>query len=54
MKQFLNSQWLDDAAFLGVLLGFGLLVTCYFFEGSRVLAVPALAMLFPSLVWGMR
>jgi hypothetical protein len=54
MKQLLDRQRLDDAAFLGMLLGGGLLVTCYFFEETRYLAVPALAVLFPSLVWGMR
>lgn len=45
---------LDLATFLGIVLGIGGLVVGYFSEDLRFLAWPALAVLLPSLIWGMR
>ena len=54
MKTLINSRFLDVATFFGILSGLTLLVVSYFQPESRVLAIPALMMLFPSLVYGMR
>jgi hypothetical protein len=54
MKQMVNSLSLDDLTFLGVLLGTALLVACFCTEGCRFLTVPALVILLPSLLYGVR
>ena len=54
MKTLSAGRVLDAATFLGILSGLTLLVVSYFNPESRVLAIPALMMLFPSLVYGMR
>jgi hypothetical protein len=55
MKLTGESRALDSLSFLGVLGGVSLLVAAYFAPASAaVLAVPALAMLFPGLLYGMR
>ena len=54
MKQAISSLSLDDLTFLGALLGISLLVACLCAEGCRVLTVPALLILLPSLVYGAR
>lgn len=45
---------LDLATFLGIVLGMGLLIVAYFAPGMRILAAPALLILLPSLLYGMR
>ena len=54
MSSLAESSVLDTATFLGLMLGLGLLVVSYFFQDLRFLAVPALIVLFPSLIYGMR
>jgi hypothetical protein len=54
MRTLVSWQALDEISFLGVLLGMGLLLVSFFVGDWRSLAVPALIVLFPSLVYGMR
>ena len=54
MSALVESSALDKATFLGMVLGLGLLVVAYFFPDLRFLAAPALLVLFPSLIYGMR
>jgi hypothetical protein len=54
MKLSPDSAALDLASFSGMMLGLALLVVCYFVEDVRFLAVPAVLMLMPSLIYGMR
>jgi hypothetical protein len=54
MKALAQMKFLDVAVFFGILSGLTLLLISYFVPESSVLAIPALAMLVPSLVWGMR
>ena len=54
MRALVDSRFLDVATFVGILGGLTLLLISYFVPESRLLAIPAMAMLFPSLVYGMR
>jgi hypothetical protein len=54
MKTLIDSRFLDVATFFGILSGLALLMVSYFQPEARFLAIPALMMLFPSLVYGMR
>jgi hypothetical protein len=53
MKPIANSLTLDSLTFFGLLLGIGLLVVGFLAEEWRI-AVPAMFVMFPSLLWGMR
>jgi hypothetical protein len=54
MKPIADSRFLDFATFAGIMLGFSLLVVSYFSDELRYLALPALAVLFPALIYGTR
>jgi hypothetical protein len=54
MKQLVTFQTLDDVAFVALLAGMGLLVGSLFVAQTAALAVPALIVLLPSLIYGMR
>ena len=54
MDTWINDETLDSASFLGMLLGLALLITCLLVADLRVLGVPGLALLLPSLVYGLR
>ena len=54
MKAAVGSLTLDVVTFFGMLAGIGLLLVGFFVEDLRVLAIPGLALLFPSLIYGMR
>jgi len=54
IKALADSRVLDAATFFGILSGLTLLLVSYFVPESRFLAVPALVMLVPSLIYGMR
>jgi hypothetical protein len=54
MKALVDSLALDVLSFFGMLLGIGLLIVCLFAAELRILAVPGLALLLPSLIYGMR
>jgi hypothetical protein len=49
-----ESRFLDFATLAGVCLGIAALVVAYFFPGWRILAVPGMAALLPSLIYGVR
>jgi hypothetical protein len=53
IKALTNESWLESVAFVGLVGGIVLLVAS-FVSGETRLALPALAMLFPSLIWGLR
>lgn len=54
MKHEINSLALDVTVFAGMLLGIGGLVACMLLDGCSILAIPSLAVLLPSLVYGTR
>lgn len=54
MKQFVHSAAIDSAPFLGVMLGFVLLFASMSVDGWRMLAIPGVIVLLPSLIYGMR
>ena len=54
MKTITDSKVLENATFFGVVGGLAMLVVCYFAADLRFLAVPALAVLVPSFLYGMR
>jgi hypothetical protein len=54
MKALVGSQTLDVVSFFGMMTGIALLLVGFFVEDLRVLAIPGLALLFPSMIYGMR
>ena len=45
---------LDASALVGILVGFGMLLPSFFVPELHMLAVPAFAILVPSVLFGMR
>ncbi|MGD8375680.1 MAG: hypothetical protein PVF68_06030 [Acidobacteriota bacterium] len=54
MSAWIRTESVDVLTFLGLLTGVCLLVTAYFLVDWRLLAVPGLALLMPSLIYGLR
>jgi hypothetical protein len=53
MKQLLYNR-LDEMSFLGVLIGATMLMASLVHEDFRLLLLPALAVLLPSVIYGAR
>jgi hypothetical protein len=54
MKSATNTLLVDSLTFLGSLSAIGVLVGCLWVDDLRVLAVPALLVLLPSLIYELR
>ena len=54
IKAVLGSVRLETLTFVGLLGGLALLLVAYFAQDLRLVAIPGLALLFPSLIYGMR
>jgi hypothetical protein len=54
MNALKKHRLLGNLSSVGMLVGVNLLLVCVLVDDMGVLAVPALAVLVPSLLWGMR
>jgi hypothetical protein len=54
MKSLLSKTSLETVSFFGILGGIGLLLLSLFSDEMRYLAVPGLAAVMPSLLYGLR
>ena len=54
IKSLKQHRLLGHLSSVGMLLGINLLIVCVVVDDMGFLAIPALAVLVPSLLWGMR